>query len=140
MTDYLTTDTELTSVANAIRTKGDTSEQLTYPAGFVSAIEALPTEGGSSDRVIKPIVQTDIIYNAAVCIGNDFAPTEAIGTVGATMRIETRVRHYILDTLTRGDTGDSIPYTQVSPIFGGYTAYEFTMPDADVSFNLIYND
>ena len=47
MTDYLTTDTELTSVANAIRTKGGTSAALTYPAGFVSAIEAIPTGGGS---------------------------------------------------------------------------------------------
>ena len=47
MADYLTTDTELTSVANAIRTKGGTSEQLVYPTGFVSAIEAIPT-GGSS--------------------------------------------------------------------------------------------
>lgn len=43
MADYLTTDTELTSVANAIRTKGGTSASLVYPAGFVSAIEAIPT-------------------------------------------------------------------------------------------------
>ena len=45
MADYLTTDTELTSIANAIRTKGGTSAALTYPAGFVSAIEAIPTGG-----------------------------------------------------------------------------------------------
>lgn len=48
MADYLTTDTELTSVANAIRTKGGTSEQLVYPTGFVSAIEAIPTGGSSA--------------------------------------------------------------------------------------------
>lgn len=47
-TKYLTTDTELTSVANAIRTKGGTSAALTYPAGFVSAIENIPSGGGSS--------------------------------------------------------------------------------------------
>lgn len=46
MADYLTTDTELTSVANAIRTKGGTSSPLVYPAGFVSAINAIPTGGG----------------------------------------------------------------------------------------------
>lgn len=44
--DYLTTDQELTSIANAIRTKGGTSASLTYPAGFVSAIENLPSGGG----------------------------------------------------------------------------------------------
>lgn len=48
MADYLTTDTELTSIADAIRTKGGTSAQLVYPTGFVSAIEAISTGGGAS--------------------------------------------------------------------------------------------
>ena len=39
---------DLTSVANAIRTKGGTSAQLAFPADFVSAIAAIPTGGGSS--------------------------------------------------------------------------------------------
>lgn len=51
MADYLTTDTELTSIANAIRTKGGTSASLTYPAGFVDAIDAIQT--GST-----PVLQT----------------------------------------------------------------------------------
>ena len=46
MADYLVTDTELTSIADAIRTKGGTSGSLVYPAGFVSAINAIPTGGG----------------------------------------------------------------------------------------------
>lgn len=41
MADYLTTDTELTSIADAIRTKGGTSASLAYPAGFISAINAI---------------------------------------------------------------------------------------------------
>lgn len=52
MTDYLTTDTELTSVADAIRTKGGTSAALTYPTGFVSAIEAIPTGGGGTSKTV----------------------------------------------------------------------------------------
>ena len=43
---YTTTDTALTSIANAIRAKGETSNPLTFPDGFVSAIEAIPTGGG----------------------------------------------------------------------------------------------
>ena len=39
-------DTGLTSIANAIRTKGGTSEQLTFPEGFVDAVEDIPTGGG----------------------------------------------------------------------------------------------
>lgn len=42
-TEYLTRKSELTSVADAIRAKGGTSEQLVYPEGFVSAIQAIET-------------------------------------------------------------------------------------------------
>lgn len=44
MADYLVTDTELTSIANAIRAKGGTSASLSFPAEFVSAISAIQTE------------------------------------------------------------------------------------------------
>lgn len=43
MADYLTTDTELTSIANAIRTKGMTSAPLAYPDEFIGAIYDLPS-------------------------------------------------------------------------------------------------
>lgn len=39
-------DTDLTAVANAIRTKGDTSAALAFPTGFVDAVEAIETGGG----------------------------------------------------------------------------------------------
>ena len=39
MAEFLTFDTDLTAVANAIRAKGGTSAQLVYPNGFVSAIQ-----------------------------------------------------------------------------------------------------
>lgn len=46
MADYLVTDTELTSVADEIRTKGGTSAPLAFPAEFVSAIAAISGGGG----------------------------------------------------------------------------------------------
>ena len=55
MADYLTTDTELESVANAIRAKGGTSESLSFPDGFISAIENIPT-GGSQGIVITDTI------------------------------------------------------------------------------------
>ena len=45
MPNYIVQGSDLTSIANAIRTKGSTSEQLAFPTGFVSAIEALPSGG-----------------------------------------------------------------------------------------------
>ena len=43
MAEYLTNTADLTAVANAIREKGGTSEQLACPDGFVTAIQAIQT-------------------------------------------------------------------------------------------------
>ena len=43
MAEYLTNTADLTAVANAIREKGGTSEQLACPDGFVAAIQAIQT-------------------------------------------------------------------------------------------------
>lgn len=48
LVDSTQLDSDLTSVANAIRTKGGTSAQLAFPAGFVSAVQAIPTGGGGT--------------------------------------------------------------------------------------------
>lgn len=50
MANYITTDTELTSIANAIRAKGGTSASLEYPTAFVSAIQNIPSGGGGSSE------------------------------------------------------------------------------------------
>ena len=44
--NYLVTDTSLSAVADAIRTKGGTSASLAFPSGFVSAINSIETGGG----------------------------------------------------------------------------------------------
>ncbi len=43
MAVYVTNDTDLTKVANAIRTKGETSAKLAFPDGFASAVSAITT-------------------------------------------------------------------------------------------------
>ena len=57
MAEYLTNTTDLTKVASAIREKGGTSDQLVYPDGFVTAIQAIQTGGG-----IKPGAHGDITF------------------------------------------------------------------------------
>lgn len=64
MADYLVTDTELTSVANAIRTKGGTSANLSFPTGFVSAIQAI---GGGG---IIPVGSLSITDNGTFDVTN----------------------------------------------------------------------
>ena len=46
--EYAVNSADLTSVADAIRTKGGTAEPLAFPAGFVSAIQAITSGGGAS--------------------------------------------------------------------------------------------
>ena len=51
-------DSDLTSVANAIRAKSGGSSQLAFPAGFVSEIGNIPTGGGGGDDG-KPVKLID---------------------------------------------------------------------------------
>lgn len=49
-------DANLASIAEAIRTNGGTTDQLVFPAGFISAIEAIEAGGGFeiSTGIITP--------------------------------------------------------------------------------------
>lgn len=55
MTKYYLEDTDLISVADAIRAKGETTDPLVFPAGFVSAIDDIPT----GTDLIKEIYKFD---------------------------------------------------------------------------------
>lgn len=53
--DSAVLDAGLTSVADAIRAKGGTSEQLAFPDGFVSAVEGIQAGGG--DNQLSPYLK-----------------------------------------------------------------------------------
>lgn len=53
--NYIVDSDDLTSVANAIRTKGGTSAALAFPAEFVSAIAAIPTGSGGDSYETKEL-------------------------------------------------------------------------------------
>ncbi len=73
LTYYLTTDVELSQVANAIRTKGGTSAPLAFPTGFVSAIGAISGGGGltvmdlyeDSTTIKAPQNYSDLFFSAS---------------------------------------------------------------------------
>lgn len=72
MSDYIVDSADLTSVANAIRTKGGTSAQLSFPAGFISAIGDI--SGGSGETVYYST------FNGAMYTEHFTYPTMAYGT------------------------------------------------------------
>lgn len=49
--EYLVNSSDLTAVADAIRTKGGTSDAMTFPSGFVGAIAAIQAGSGGGVEV-----------------------------------------------------------------------------------------
>ena len=58
--NYLTTDTDLTAVADAIREKGGTSASLSFPDGFVNAIMTISGGGYSIDDILNATVPSGV--------------------------------------------------------------------------------
>lgn len=69
LVDSTQLDTDLTSVANAIRAKSGGSSQLAFPAGFVSEIQAIPSGGGSTSGEIDSDYGT--LSYAIVTVGSN---------------------------------------------------------------------
>lgn len=96
MAKYLVTDTELKSVADAIRTKGGTEEALVFPNGFVSAIETVPGAGN-----IEPITITENGTYTPPSGINGYAPV----TVNVTGGFQGDGREYLFDWSFDGSSG-----------------------------------
>ena len=76
-------NSDLTSIANAIRTKGGTSAQLAFPSGFVSAVEAIPSGGGSSVKYTRYTLTGDTTLNIGFFLSIN--KTEPISTLSPTL-------------------------------------------------------
>ena len=118
---YLTTTSELNSVANAIRTKGGTSATLEYPQGFIDAIDDIETGGGGGETVPTGAVPTDFVMDNLRYV---YYPTGAIitgnPTVTGWMNMFSNLQYdqhyggywYHLDHITFNNTQ---PFTTVFP-------------------------
>lgn len=58
--DSLQLDADLTAVADAIRTKGGTSEALTFPDGFVDAVAAIEAGGGGGEDLLHALLTNNL--------------------------------------------------------------------------------
>ena len=61
MAEYLAKSEDLTAVADAIRTKGGTDAQLAFPAGFVSAVQAIDTSAENGVDVVMTSTVTNVV-------------------------------------------------------------------------------
>ena len=95
MAEYLTNTTELTKVASAIREKGGTSDSLVFPDGFVSAISAIKTGGGSGGGgssqtgVVDTSASYTIIYTYFPDTVSVTVPTRVVTATSASGELQT---------------------------------------------------
>lgn len=59
---YTVNDNSLQSIADSIRKKAKKTEKLSFPAGFVSAIEGIETGGGSAPVVVEEPVEKAVNF------------------------------------------------------------------------------
>ena len=79
LVDSTQLDTDLTSVANAIRTKGGTSAQLAFPADFVTAIGAI--SGSDLTFAIENIREIKFCKGSETNIYVDFTKLTGLATM-----------------------------------------------------------
>lgn len=73
LVDSTQLDSDLTSVANAIRAKSGGSSQLAFPAGFVSEIQSIVAGGGANERLLASGTYTVTAAQSSITIATNVA-------------------------------------------------------------------
>ena len=117
MDEYLTNTTDLTKVASAIREKGGTSDQLVYPDGFVTAIQAIQT--GGAENLFGTYFETGSIIPASD-ITSDYTIEFQINFMQVPGNSNTPYYNFFLwCSIPPGSTSVEIPNGSLAWIFYG---------------------
>lgn len=88
-------DTDLKTVADSIRAKGGTTENLDFPADFVSAVENIETVGGAKEEQEKSV---EITENGTVEVVPDEGKTLSKVTANVNVAFEGDIGKPYIDT------------------------------------------
>ena len=140
LVDSTQLDADLTSVANAIRTKGGTSSDLSWPNGFVSAVQAIPTgqtpTGTKQISITQNGVTTEDVTNYANAeITANVPNTYSAGDEGKVVSSGALVAQGS-DTVTQNDTYDT---TLISSLTVNVSGGGVTLAPMDYSVTLKNN-
>lgn len=140
-------DNNLTSVANAIRTKGGTSGSLSFPSGFVSAIGNLG--GGGGDCTIGVVTRqiTTIPSNGYIDITVDLQSLGIDGSHLTTIMITSQYLSTYLEIdlrdtgfIAQGDTGSTNMGTAVTYAIQALSSNSITIRINNSGSVLTFND
>lgn len=98
--------------------------------------------GGNNERYIIPYMSQHLQVNSTLTYdgSTDYLDTKAVGIPNETVYVTT-LKDWALVSITREDTGASVPFTTISPSSHYYNGrYSFVMPDANVIYDLEYSD
>ena len=114
--DMLVKSESLTSVADAIRTKGETTEQLVFPDGFAAAIMAIESGG------VKPqLIVTAPAGSTITAVNGEDTVTGVIGTEGTlTLDLPAFGTWEVTATLDENEASTSVYIEQEYPVELGY--------------------
>ena len=112
MVDSTQLDSDLTSVANAIRAKSGGSGQLAFPSGFVSEIGNIPS-GGPNETLLN---SGDYTVSSDLGSGNMVIPISVTGTATKIVVVKDSVTSGVAQTFTWFRSYDTLP-TQVTNEF-----------------------
>ena len=74
--DYITKESSLTAVADALRAKGKTSADLTWPDGYITAIENIPQGAEGVGRALMISRSTMSARGADAIVTSTILPIE----------------------------------------------------------------
>lgn len=119
-------DTSLASVADAIRSKGGTSDTLEFPDGFATAISAIQTGGGGGGGIG---VQSDWNQNDSAAL--DYIKNRPFYDVGHVIIEESAVPFTESHGLYGADIQSTLVHTagETYKVYWDGTAYDFTNVD-----------
>lgn len=110
-------DSSLTSVANAIRTKGGTSSPLEFPSEFVTAINAIPTGTTPTGTKNISIAQNGTITENVADYANAQITTSVPQMQRSILRPDAvRVETWSYDKLWVAEEGETLPEYQTTAI------------------------
>jgi len=121
--DYRVTGSELTTVADAIRQKGGTSEKLVWPNGFKSAVEDISGGSGITAEDEGKVVSNGVLV---VQTGKSISSNGTHDTTtnnSVTVSVQPN-----LGTKTVSDAGT---FSASSDGYDGFSEFTVSIPNAD---------